>query len=119
MEKVDEKWLKTNGWTCWHDEVKEYWPYTNEKSIEHHVVYVKKVGDVNMKWGKYKLARWEHTFIRNYTVSKRTGQQWLRSTSNYYMFGAFGDMFTVKDNIAHRKFDAEKIKTACKLCGIE
>ncbi len=119
MEKVDEKWLKANGWTCWYDEVKESWPYTNEKSIEHHVVYVKKVGNANMKRGKYKFARWEHTFIRNYTVSVRTGQQWLRSTSNYYMFGAFGDMFTVKNNVVHRKFDAEKIKTACKLCGIE
>lgn len=108
-EKVDEKWLKAHGWTCWHDEVTEEYPYTNEKSIKHHVVYIK---------GKSKMARWDHTFIRDFIVSN-SGKQRLRGTSNYYMFDAFGDKFHVKNIISFRKFKAEKIETACKLCGID
>ena len=118
MEKVDEKWLKVHGWTYLCDEVTEEWPYKHEKSIKHHIVYVKSVGNINMKWGKYKQARWEHTFYRNYIVSD-SGKVWLRSTSNYYMFGAFGDMFRVENKLSHRKFDVEKIENACKLCGVE
>lgn len=37
MEKVDEKWLKRNGWKCWVDEVTEDWDY-NTKFITHHTV---------------------------------------------------------------------------------
>lgn len=117
-EKVDEKWLKVHGWTCWHNEVTEEYPYKHEKSIKHNVVYVKDVGNINMKCGKYKRARWEHTFIRNFIVSD-SGKQWLRSTSNYYMFGAFGDKFHVENTVSNRKFKAEKIEAACKLCGID
>ena len=118
MEKVDEKWLKKNGWTCWHDEVTEEWPYKHEKCVKHHVIYVKSIGNINMKWGKYKRARWEHTYTRSYFVSD-SGKEWLRGTSNYYMFDAFGDHFQVENRISHRKFDAEKIEAACTLCGIK
>ena len=34
------------------------------------------------------------------------------------MFSAFGDKFSVENSISHKKFDAEKIKAACTLCGI-
>ena len=118
MEKVDEKWLKKNGWTCWVDEVTEKWDLST-KIITHHTVYVKSIGNINMKCGKYKRARWEHTYSRSYLVSKRTGKEYFQGTSNYYMFGAFGDMFSVENRISHRKFDAEKIEAACTLCGIK
>jgi hypothetical protein len=116
MEKVDEKWLKKNGWTCWHDEVTERWEYST-KIITHHTVYVKSVGDINKK--DYKRARWEHTYKRCYLVSKKTGNEYFQGTSNFYMFSAFGDMFKVENNISHRKFEAEKIEAACTLCGIK
>lgn len=116
MEKVDEKWLKRNGWKCWIDEVTEDWDY-NTKFITHHAVYVKSEGTISSK--KYKRARWDHTYRRKYLVSKKTGKEYFIGTSNYYMFGAFGDGFNVENSISHRKFDVEKIKDACKLCGIE
>ena len=116
MEKVDEKWLKKNGWTCWHDEVTEEWNYST-KTITHHVIYVKTVGNITSR--KYKRARWEHKYSRNYLVSKKTGNEYLNGTSNFYMFGAFGDNFNVDNRISHRKFDAEKIEAACTLCGIK
>lgn len=118
MEKVDEKWLKKNGWTCWHDEVTESWDHST-KTITHHVIYVKTVGNVGMKCGKYKRARWEHKYSRSFLVSKVTGNEYFKSTSNYYMFSAFGDLFNVDNRISHRKFDAEKIEAACVLCGIK
>ena len=119
MEKVDEKWLKKNGWTCWHDEVTESWEYST-KIITHHTIYVKSIGDPNSRrWGKdYKRARWEHTFKRSYLVSKKTGNEYFQGTSNYYMFGAFGDGFDIDNRISHRKFPVEKIEAACVLCGI-
>ena len=55
MEKVDEKWLKKNGWTCWEDEVKtvEETPYS--KVIEHHTIYTKSVGNINnMKLRRFR-----------------------------------------------------------------
>ena len=120
MEKVDEKWLKKNGWTCWHDEVTESWDYST-KTITHHTIYVKSIGDPNSRrWGKdYKRARWEHTFKRSYLVSKKTGNEYFQGTSNYYMFGAFGDGFDIDNTISHRKFHVEKIQAACTLCGIK
>ena len=42
MCKVDEKWLKANGWTCWVDETTQSWDYST-KTITHHTVYVKSV----------------------------------------------------------------------------
>ena len=120
MCKVDEKWLKKNGWTCWHDEVTESWDY-NTKTITHHTIYVKSTGNPNSRrWGKdYKRARWEHKFSRSYLVSKKTGNEYFQGTSNYYMFGAFGDGFDIDNRISHRKFESEKIEAACTLCGIK
>lgn len=114
MEKVDEKWLKKNGWTCWVDEVKtiEETPYF--KNVEHHTVYVKSVGDIN----DYRKARWDHYFRRSYLITE-PGKEVLYGTSNYYMFGAYGDGFHVNNNVSHRKYDSEKIKTSLKLCGID
>ena len=122
MEKVDEKWLKKNGWTCRKDEVTESWDYySTTKTITHHTIYVKSIGDPNSRrWGKdYKRARWEHTFERSYLVSKKTGNEYFQGTSNYYMFGAFGDGFDIDNTISHRKFHVEKIQAACTLCGIK
>ena len=116
MCKVDEKWLKANGWTCWHDETTESWNYST-KTTTHHVVYVKTVGNVNNK--KYKMARWEHKYSRSFIVGKKSGNEYLNSTSNYYMFGAFGDGFGVDNKISHHKFDSEKIGATCTLCGIK
>jgi len=118
MEKVDEKWLKRNGWKCWVDEVTEDWDYST-KSITHHTIYTKSLGTVNLKYGKYKRARWEHKYTQRFLVSNKTGNKYFIGVSNYYMFSAFGDKFSVENSISHRKFDAEKIKAACTLCGIE
>ena len=118
MEKVDEKWFKKNGWFCWVDEVKVTEDSPRHKTIEHHTVYIKAVGNNGMKYGKYKRARWDHYYSRSYLVGK-SGKEYLQGTSNYYIFGAFGDKFEVGNRISHRKFDVEKIEAACTLCGIK
>jgi hypothetical protein len=116
MCKVDEKWLKKNGWTLWVDETTESWNF-NTKTITHHVIYVKSVGNVNDR--KYKRARWEHKYSRSYLVNKRTGNEYPSGISNHYMFGAFGDGFDINNRISHRKFESEKIDAACTLCGLK
>lgn len=116
MCKVDEKWLKENGWTCWVDKTTESWDY-NTKTITHHTVYVKTVGNVNNK--KYKRARWEHKYRRSFIVNKKSGNEYPNGVSNFYMFGAFGDGFYVDNKISHYKFESEKIEAACTLCGIK
>ena len=116
MEKVDEKWLKKNGWACWEDEVKIVEETPHSKVIEHHTIYTKSVGNINnMK--TYKRARWDHTFRRSYIIGK-SGKEYLRGTSNFYVFGAFGDGFETNNRISHRKFESDKIEAALKLCGI-
>ena len=116
MCKVDEKWLKANGWTCWVDETTQSWDYST-KTITHHTVYVKSVGNVSNK--NYKRARWEHKYSRSYIVNKKSGNEYFQGITNFYMFGAFGDGFCVDNKISHRKFDSEKIEAACTLCGIK
>lgn len=119
MDKVDEKWLKANGWTCWVDEVKEDWVYST-KIITHHTIYVKSMGDINKKKSKdYKRARWEHIYSRRYLVNQNTGNEYFEGTSNSYLFGVFGDGFRIDNKFSHRKFPVEKIEAALKLCGIK
>lgn len=113
-EKVDEKWLKKNGWECQVDDV-DVFDADNHTVIKHHTVYVK--GDTTGK-GKRKfrkIARWDHFYTRYY--GERSFK--LVSTSNYYQFQVSNAVFIAKNNISHRKYDAENIKAALKLCGIE
>lgn len=117
MEKVDEKWLKKNGWKCAVDivTVDEETEYC--QVVTHHSVYEKSIGNFrDVK--NYKIARWDHTYIRYYRINKK-GEDIPDGTSNFYEFGCHGDGFSVNMGISYRKFDAEKIKLATKLCGID
>ncbi len=117
MEKVDEKWLKKNGWTCSVDDIAVDIENEYGKTIRHSVVYEKTIG--NFRDAKnYKIARWDHTYIRYYRTNKK-GEDIPDGTSNFYEFGCHGDGFSVNMGISYRKFDAEKIKLATKLCGTD
>lgn len=118
MDKVDEKWLKEHGWECFNDDVIVEQETSFSKTIKHHTTYYKRVGS-NRDMRTYKRARWDHTYERYYLIGKKTGKERLQSTSNYYIFSSFGDGFEVDNKISHRKFPAEKVEAALKLCGIE
>lgn len=109
-EKVDEKWLKKNGWECKVDDV-DVFESEHTTVVKHHTIYEK--GDRKCKFPK--IARWDHFYTREY--AKRGSK--VISTSNYYQFNVSNAVFIAKNNISYRKYDAENIKAALKLCGIE
>lgn len=114
LEKVDEKWLKKNGWECQMDDV-DVFESEHTTVVKHHTIYVK--GDTTGK-GKHKfpkIARWDHFYTREYA---KRGSKVIR-TSNYYQFNVSNAVFIAKNNISYRKYDAENIKAALKLCEIE
>lgn len=111
MEKVDEKWLKKNGWKCQCDTTENIEENQRRKTVKHYTSYVKRKIDGG-------FARWDHSFTRSFLITKN-GEEHLQNVSNYYIFSAFGDGFEVSNRISSRKFDSEKVEAALKVCGIE
>ena len=98
MCKVDEKWLKANGW-------KELLIHTSDGNKKHTIYTLGK--------GTKKFARLDHHF------EKHPDWRGKLHKSNWYEFFCCGNGFKVENKISYRKFESEKIEAACTLCGIK
>jgi len=110
MEKVDEKWLKKNGWRCTVDETAEQYKTYYSRAVTHTVSYNKGIGKA--------FAIWTHTYTRYYRTDNR-GKEYLDGTSNFYGVYASGNGFKIENKVSYRKFTSDKVEAALKVCGVD
>ena len=103
MRKVDEKWLRDNGWMKTVDETEVVESNTLYTTKKRHVVY-------KYRPNNYTLARIDHTIYTSRFISDNK----IRKRSNYYLFYAFNEKsgFHVENKISRRRFKVCQIVSA-------
>lgn len=110
MQKVDDKWFKSQGWE------KDVYDDT-EDTVASYSSYRRKATVWRKRGEEGSHARYEHVIE---TFFDRKGK--VTGRSNFYMFNAWGGKangFTVENRISHWRFTDEQILSALKVCGIE
>lgn len=106
MEKVDEKWLRINGWKKTVDETEVTEEYKTYTAKSRHIVY------------EYSPQNNIHARIDRITyVSRFNDGNSIRKKSTYYMFSAFNKKtgFRVENRICYHRYNVNQIKAAIEV----
>lgn len=113
MAKVDDKWFKAQGWE------KDVYD-TTEETIGGYSSYRRKATVWRKRDQDGSHARYEHVVETYYNRGRSMNNKpKMTGRSNFYVFNAWGNGFSVENRCSSRRFTDEQILSALKVVGLE